>query len=348
MPRVLMMAQRYSPYIGGVERHIERISEILAKSNYQITILTPKINSNLPDSEIIGATEIIRFPNSLQKNPILLLRWFAANKEKMQDFQIVHCHDFVPILFWSTPFRIVFPRRPIYATYHGYERDPVPLYFKFIRKMTELLIRGSLCIGSFIRNIYGTKCNATPLGAVSRAEKRTNENQNLLYVGRLEPDTPILQYLEALTKIKNEDETELKITICGGGSLQRKIEEYCQENGISARLTGKIQDPTQYYLDADIALAGGFLSILEAMSYGLPVIAYSGTPLKQQYYKSVLTAGGKVSIQSTSAGVAREIQRLRRFPALYRSVSEQAVIFAENNNWVRLAETYVRLWTGSI
>ena len=343
-----MMAQRYSPYIGGVERHIEKISEILTKSNYQITILTPKINSKLPDSEKIGATEIIRFPNSLQRNPFLLLRWFVANREKMQEFQIVHCHDFIPILFWSTPFRIVFPGRPLYATYHGYEQDPVPLYFRSVRKMTELLIRGSLCIGSFIRNIYGTKCNATPLGAVSQTKKRANGSHQLLYVGRLERDTPILQYLESLTKIMREDETELKITICGSGSLQNDIEEYCQENAISARFTGKVRDPTQYYLDADIALAGGFLSVLEAMSFGLPVIAYSGTPLKQQYYKSVLAAGGKISIQSTSAGVAREIQRLRSSHAMYRSVSEQAVVFAENNNWVGLAETYVKLWTGSI
>lgn len=348
MPRVLMIAQRYSPYIGGVERHIEKISEILTKRGYQITVLTPKIDSNLPDCEKIGATEVIRFPNNIQRNPILLLKWFTSNKEKMREFQIVHCHDFIPILFWSTPFRMVFPGRPIYATYHGYERDPVPLSFKCIRKMTEPLIRGSLCIGSFIRKIYGTNCNATPLGAVSQTKERASGNHHLLYVGRLEQDTPVLHYLEALTKIRGDNETESKITICGSGSLQKDIEEYCQKNAISARFTGRVRDPTQYYLDADIAFAGGFLSILEAMSYGLPVIAYSGTSLKQQYYKSVLAAGGKISIQSTSAGVAREIQRLRESHILYKSISEQAIEFARQNNWNRLADVYVRLWTGSI
>ncbi|MCK4819979.1 glycosyltransferase family 4 protein, partial [bacterium] len=347
MPRVLMMAQRYKPDIGGVEKHIEQISETLADRNYEVTVLTARSDLSLPERERIGATDIIRFPKSIERNPLMLLKWFISKKEILSEFQIVHCHDFIPILLWATPFRMVLPFRPIFATFHGYERDPVPTHFKYIRKGAEQLIRGSLCIGSFIEKVYGTNCNATPIGAVSQTKSKASGRHHVVYVGRLEQDTPILGYIEALATLTEEYALELDFTVCGDGSLKEKLEEYCQDKGITARFLGSVHDPTQYYLNADIALAGGFLSILEAMSYGLPVIAYSGTSLKHQYYKSVLTAGGTISIQSTAAGVAREIGRLMKSRALYQHLSERAVEFAEKNDWNRMANLYVKLWTGS-
>jgi glycosyltransferase involved in cell wall biosynthesis len=169
-----------------------------------------------------------------------------------------------------------------------------------------------------------------------------------VYVGRLEPDTPILDYIKAVAIVSEKYALELDFTICGDGSLKEKLEDYCNDNKIPARFLGSVRDPTQYYQNANIALAGGFLSILEAMSFGLPVIAYSGTSLKNQYYRSVLTAGGKISIQTTAAGVAKEIQRLLKSQSLYNHLSERAVSFASKNDWNRMANLYVNLWTGSV
>jgi len=344
MPRVLMMAQRYKPYIGGVEKHIEQISETLAERNFEVSILTPMPNPSFPEYEKIGTTEIIRFPKNFERNPFMLLRWFTSRKEKLSKYQIIHCHDFMPILFWATPFRMVLPARPIFATFHGYEWDPVPAHFKYARKVAELLIRGSLCIGSFIGKIYGTKCNASPLGAVARTTKKANGDHHAIYVGRLEPDTPIRGYLEALATVVDEYSLDFDFTVCGDGSLREELETYCKDNRISARFLGNVRNPTQYYLNADIAFAGGFLSILEAMSYGLPVIAYSGTYLKNQYYRSVLSTGGNISIQRTTTGIAREIRRLMESQTLYDHISENAISFAKKNDWNRMADLYEQLW----
>ena len=107
----------------------------------------------------------------------------------------------------------------------------------------------------------------------------------------------------------------------------------CKDKGVHARFLENVHDPEPHYLNADVALAGGFLSVLEAMSYGLPVIAYAGTALKYRYYKSVLKAGGMISIQSSASGVAREMERLLNSRSLRDHLSKHAVVFAETNDW---------------
>ena len=347
MPQILMMAQRYKPHIGGVEKHIEQISESLGKKNYTVTVLTTRDSDSLPEFEKSEPANIIRFPKTMERDPFQLARWFRAKKEMMQKFQIVHCHDFVPILLWTPPFHFILPAHPVFATFHGYERDPVPLRFKYLRKGSEHLIRGSICIGSFIEKVYGANCIFSPLGAVRTSGKRATGKNHALYVGRLENDTPIVSYVKALGQVAEKYKINMMFTACGEGSLKEQLEEYCQDNGIPARFLGSVADPTQHYLNADIALAGGFLSILEAMSYGIPVIAYSGTVLKHQYYKSVLAAGGTISIQSTTAGIAKEMWRLVNSRSLYKQLSERAVEFAEMNDWNRMVDLYLKLWSGS-
>jgi glycosyltransferase involved in cell wall biosynthesis len=346
MLRVLMMAQRYKPYIGGVEKHVEQVAEALVRRNCKVTVLTTRPDTRLPERERVGATDIIRLPTGIDRNPLLLLKWFASNREMMREFQIVHCHDFIPILLWATPFRMVLPARPIFATFHGYERDPVPLYFKYIRKIAERMVRGSLCIGSFIESVYGTNCFATPIGAVPQTEKRASGKNHAIYVGRLEPDTPILEYVEALATVVGESKREMEFTVCGDGSLRGRLEGMCKDRGVHARFLGNVRKLEPYYLNADVALAGGFLSVLEAMSYGLPVVAYAGTVLKYRYYKSVLKAGGNISIQSSAAGVARELDRLSNSRSLHDQLSKHAVAFTETNNWSRMVDIYLKLWSG--
>lgn len=347
MPNVLMMTQRYKPHIGGVERHIEQLSHYLREKDYNVTVLTTRDDNSIPECETDGSATIIRFPSAIQRDPFRLTRWFSTKKQVLRNHQVLHCHDFLPILLWTPPFRTALPGRPVFATYHGYERDPVPPEFRILRKVSERLVKGSICIGSFIREVYGTHCSQSPLGAVRSTTERATGHNHAVYVGRLEEDTPILPYIHALEHLTDRYNMHFTLTACGDGTLKEELEEYTSAKGIAARFLGSVADPTECYLQAEIALAGGFLSILEAMSYGLPVVAYSGTTLKNQYYRSVLDAGGRISIQCSAEGVAREIWRLKTSRALYESVSEQAVDFAEENDWERLAGLYVKLWRGS-
>jgi glycosyltransferase involved in cell wall biosynthesis len=348
MPDVLMMAQRYKPYIGGVEKHIEKVSESLRDRHYDVTVLTTKGTDSLSEFERSEPADIIRFPRAIERDPFRLARWFRSKRQLFQKFEIIHCHDVLSVMLWSPPFRLMFPSRSVFATFHGYERDPVPLRFRLVRKGAEHLIRGSICIGSFIEGAYGTHCNASPLGGVETSGRKASGENHAIYVGRLEDDTPIEGYISAVKHLVKKQRDNLAFTVCGEGSLRKRLETLCREENIPARFTGRVRDSTQHYLAADLALAGGFLSVLEAMSYGLPVIAYSGTSLKQDYYRSVLAAGGPISIQSSPAGVAKEIQRLMDSDSLRQRLSERAIDFAKMNDWNRMADLYVRLWSGSI
>ena len=149
-----MVAPRYRPAIGGVEKHLEKLCEGIERIGMQVTILTKSHKSDLKNQEVVGTTRIIRIPFGWDRNPFLVYIWMVLNRKQFSKFNIVHCHDPMPLLQWYLPLRILYRHRPMFATFHGYERDPVPIVFKILRKIAIFFVKASICIGHFIPRIY--------------------------------------------------------------------------------------------------------------------------------------------------------------------------------------------------
>ena len=69
---VLMVAPRYRPAIGGVEKHIEQVIERLAKLGMKITVLTKSHKSDLKNQEETKGVRILRMPFGWDRNPFLI------------------------------------------------------------------------------------------------------------------------------------------------------------------------------------------------------------------------------------------------------------------------------------
>ncbi|MCK4567284.1 MAG: hypothetical protein KAU48_08245, partial [Candidatus Thorarchaeota archaeon] len=103
--------------------------------------------------------------------------------------------------------------------------------------------------------------------------------------------------------------------------------------------------PGEIVSSAQVCLAGGLLSILEAMSHGVPVIALAQTELKWWYFLSMRDAGGPISLQTTPEGAAREVNRLLTNPLLYQYISTRGKKFVSTLTWERIVLEYLALWT---
>ncbi|MFW9844482.1 MAG: glycosyltransferase, partial [Candidatus Thorarchaeota archaeon] len=110
------------------------------------------------------------------------------------------------------------------------------------------------------------------------------------------------------------------------------------------QMKGVVDTPGEIMGSAHVCLAGGYLSILEAMSLGVPVIAMPQTELKWQYFRSMKDAGGPISIQTTTEGAAREINRLLTDPKLYQEISTKGQNFASRMTWEHMTTEYLELW----
>ncbi|MHA1636974.1 MAG: glycosyltransferase family 4 protein [Candidatus Thorarchaeota archaeon] len=344
---VLMVAPRYRPAIGGVEKHIEKLVERIEKKGMQVTILTKSHQRDLKIQEIVGTTRILRIPFGWDRNPFLVYFWMVYNRQQFMKFNIVHCHDPMPLLQWYLPLRILYRNRPLYATYHGYERDPVPIVFKILRKVANIFVKASMCIGHFIPKIYNMTCNHVTIGAVERTKEYQTERNGIVYIGRIEEDTGILQFIEALAILKKEYGKSSKFIVIGSGSQSASVEELARKHGVDIHLEGISDDPLPLMAKCEICLAAGYLGILEAMSLGLPVIGFARSPLRSEYLKAIIKEGGPISIQTSPEGIAKAIASTLQNPVLAHDIATKGREFAAKFTWDRLVRSYIQLWTSN-
>lgn len=341
--RVLMIAPRFKPAIGGVEKHIEKIANELSDKGIQVDIMTSRHQADLNSVDEVNNHQVFRLPYGWDKNPFLSSLWIIKNRRFFQQYGTIHVHDTIPLLFWSLPFLILKPRKRVFITFHGFERDPIPLVFKILRHIARRIISKAICIGKFIEREYAIRCESCTIGAVDSFHSENRERSGLVYVGRLEKDTGVIQSLEVLYELEQHG-FKTPLTICGTGSLEDSLKQMAKEKNLDVRFEGMVKNVIPYFERSFICLAGGFLSILEAMSSGAPVIAHAKTRLKRSYFESVIEAGGIISIQTCVEGVAREIMKIKENDDFYNRISSKGRKFASKMTWKHLAEKYISLW----
>ncbi len=343
--RILMILPRYKPAIGGLERHAEKVCSGLQAKGYKVTILTSSHSKTLSAEECIDGISVHRIPYGIEQNPILTYFWILSKRRKFTDFDLVHIHDPLPLILWYLPLLVLRKQIPVYATFHGFERDPVPVVFKIIRKITRILSSRVICIGSFIEKTYRVCCDRVLVGAVEKMNVLDRPRDGLVFVGRVESDTGVIAYLDVLQNLEMKHGVRTHLTVCGGGTLESELVSRAEEIGVHLRLKGVVDEPHEIVASAQVCLAGGFLSIIEAMSLGIPVVALAQTELKWRYYLSMRDAGGPISIQTTPEGAAREVNRLMTNPLLYQNISTKGKKFASTLTWERIVLEYLALWT---
>lgn len=99
-------------------------------------------------------------------------------------------------------------------------------------------------------------------------------------IARLVPQKNIPLLLGAIQLLETKDSSEFHLVIAGDGPLEEQLHSLSIKLGIAKRVTwkGKISDVEEFYRDIDLFVLSsnyeGFgLVLLEAMSYGVPVVA---------------------------------------------------------------------------
>lgn len=218
--KILFLSKYKWPHVGGVEKHIEMLSRVLTKRGHQIKVLT--------DEDV----------------------W---KHQKLFDWaDIIHVHDVFYRIFYL---RLFYWHSKFFITFHGWEEIyPVPWKNIIIRKISEFLAKGNICVGEFIKKYYFTKPDFIIYGATTKRRKGTEvqRRKGAIYVGRGGKD---LEYFKNLAK-------KMKI----------KLDVY-------------VKDPkaSKYFYKYRYAFVSGYLTILEAMSQGAEIRSYSDNKLKQDY-----------------------------------------------------------------
>ena len=138
------------------------------------------------------------------------------------------------------------------------------------------------------------------------------------------------------------------LTIVGDGVLRGEIEEQIQKTGVSdkVRVTGVVSDVENYLADADVYVASSIfeglpISMLEAMSAGLPVIStkVGGVPdIIKDGENGILVASGD------KEGYVQALRSLINDPSKLRAYSERAKALSQKYDEKITVEGYERLY----
>lgn len=337
--KILFLSRLFYPHIGGVEKHVLKISQNLKQKGYEVTVITELFDKDLQLEQQYKGIRIIRIPISKneRRKKFEIWRWMIRNKKQFSNFDIIHIHD---VFYWILPILIGLDKRKIYITFHGYESYPIKLKNKIQRKIAEKIAAGNICVGNFMKKWYGTTPTKVIYGAceppknVKKSQKKKND---LLFFGRLDDQTGIKDYYKAYLKLKKEYKN-LTIKIIGEGKY-RNVLKSLSIFKFKPILANDL-------LESRFILVSRYLSILEAMVNKRLVFAIYDNPLKKDYlYDSPF--GKYVIICSSSEDVYKKIKFYLNNPDKEKKKINEAYNFAKKLTWEKLANDYLNLWQKS-
>ena len=142
---------------------------------------------------------------------------------------------------------------------------------------------------------FSIKSSVIYSGSINKILKKPKKNKffffNVIAVGRLTPQKDYFTLLDAIKNLKNRN---FILKIYGDGKLKNNLKRYIENNNLKnyVKLMGYKNKSTEIYKNADLLVHTSIFEglpnvIVEAMSYGIPIIAsnsYGGT-------KEILNSG---------------------------------------------------------
>ena len=295
--KILIVSDFYYPHKSGIVTYIDQIINSIKNKDYNITVLTTKNSSNLLDNEKYQNIQIIRCKPTIKISRglysiELVLKFIKIYK----NYNIVNVHlplvEIFPIIFFLKKNQSI-------INYHCLPE------FKFIYKIFKFyfFIFGLVAIKRSKNNIVLSKDYFKSLKIHDVFKNKTIEippyiklpknffksiNQNKIYkigyLGRISPEKG-LEYLIRVSNKLSHNNINHKIIIAGDDNDKRFIKyikylkKISNENIQFIGLINNIQKEN-FYLNIDTFVLPSINSFeafgivqLEAMSYGIPVIA---------------------------------------------------------------------------
>ncbi len=335
--RILFFARLFYPHVGGVEKQVKELGTRLHKLGFDVTVITEKYSSSLKTRDNIDGIKIVRFKPFKFKFLGLISIWFwlLKNIQLISKADIVHSHS---VYIWYWPFRILFPKKPSFVTFHGWEgKYPIPSKNKIIRKIDVLLADKNITISDYVEKHYGIKADRLMYTSVdlpkNKILRKTEVNRkNIVYVGRLDEDTGLRKILSVLNLLKNY---HLNVDFCGDGPLKNECKKYGNVHGFT--------NPSSYYKKAYICVSPGITSILEAFTYKCLIATTYNNPVKKDY---LLMTPFKnwIVVKGSPKSLAKNIRYFIQNPEKAKFMIDNAYNWVKTQNWENAVKIYLDLW----
>lgn len=296
--KIVQVCPRYYPDIGGVETHVQEISERLVKHGFNVEVVCTDPVGNLSKNEVINKVSITRFKSYAPGDAYYFApQIFLYLKNNCAD--IIHAHSYhaLPAIFAA----LAKGERKLVFTPHYHRGGHTPAR-NFLHKIYRLFggkifdrADKVVCVSEYEQGLVMSdfsvpewKIEKIPngLNLIEFANLKPERNgRTLLYVGRLEEYKGIQHIISALPRLER-----FKLEIIGKGPHEIHLRNLADELGVSKRIRWQ-RDVTrkellQHYASADVFLmlstheAYG-ITVAEALAAGTPCVVMKGSALDE-------------------------------------------------------------------
>ncbi|MEZ4114027.1 MAG: glycosyltransferase family 4 protein [Candidatus Paceibacterota bacterium] len=282
--------------IGGAQSHILELLKEGSRLGFEVSLISSP--GGWLENQCVDLN--IKFiPNKFFKNsynPLNLFKSISLVRKifKKEKPDIIHCHSggggfYGRLAALGLPVKKVF-------TVHGWSFRPgAPFFQRVVSFVAELLMKPLtdkvICVSNYDQNIginsgvINKKSSIVIHNGVVVPEISENidDKINIIFVGRLAPPKRQDIFLKTISLLSSDIKNKINVEILGDGLKRKDIENLCQNLGLQD-LTSIESIPTEFmgqkYFHADIlVLISDYeafpMVIIEAMSYGVPVVTSS-------------------------------------------------------------------------
>jgi glycosyltransferase involved in cell wall biosynthesis len=348
--RILFVAARYLPHVGGVEIHTYEVGRRLVAAGHRVSVLTTDLTGRLPAYEESQGIHIKR----VRAWPSYSDYYFAPGiyniiGREADRWDLIHCqgyNTFVAPLAMAAAWRAGIP---YLVTFHSgghssrFRNALRPLQYRVLR---PLLARAEQLIGvsrwevRFFQERLGLPAERFSLisngaylpqgGAVNGAANMRQEAAGTLIVsvGRLERYKGHHRVIAALPALIKEV-PDIRLRIIGSGPYEGALRRLAEQIGVADRVDirgipgGDRQEMARVLLGAKLVILlsdyeSQGISVLEAISLGRPVLVAETTALRDLAESGLARA---TPLGSTAEEVAQAVLGQLRQPLLPGSVN---------------------------
>ncbi|HUD10003.1 MAG TPA: glycosyltransferase family 4 protein [Patescibacteria group bacterium] len=352
---IVFLARRFYPQIGGVEKHVLEVGKRLVKKGHKVIVIT-ELEKNTNGQNYHSVSKSARLTGKVAGIEIFRINagandWFKKFRVWKQLWKlkkiiisadIVHCHD---VFFWYLPFRFLYPTKKVFTTFHGYEGNSMPTKKAILmHKLAEKLSHGNICVGDFLKKWYGTRPTFITYGAVDKkliaqGSKSQKPTKDAIFIGRLEEEAGILEYLKVLTILKGRH-MSLSLDVYGDGVLKDESLNYSKSHNLKVNFKGFVNSASDYIKNYEYVFCSRYLGMLEAMALQKPVFTQYNNEIKKDYLQMAPFAK-YISITSDAALISNAVENYMGKKNLEVA---RAYLWVKNETWEKMVNLYLRLW----
>jgi glycosyltransferase involved in cell wall biosynthesis len=285
---IIQVCPRYFPAIGGVETHVQEISERLVRNGHHVEVICTDPRGVHPRLDCINGVHVRRFWSFAPHDAYFIAPGMFRYIRTL-DADILHAHGYHAFPALLSKIAVKDKRFIFTPHYHGKGHTPLRnMLLKCYDPCGRTIFNRAdriICVSGYEKNLIIKKFgipaeklviipNGLNLSEFSTFTDKRNTTR-LLHVGRIEKYKGIQYIIEALPKMPG-----YTLTLVGKGPFESELHRFAAEQGITDRIIWKKDISRQELMD-EYASAGIFISLSKFEAYGITVAEalVSGLPV---------------------------------------------------------------------